>query len=99
MMGGSATLALFWFLYFGALGIFLPYYGLYLRENAGLSGTEVGAVMAMLPLVGMFSQLFWGQIADRTGARTAVLGLVTVGTAVGLALLCLGGILSYRRRK
>ena len=30
------SLSLFWFLYFGGLGIFFPCYSLYLRENAGL---------------------------------------------------------------
>ena len=44
------------FLYFAGLGVFFPFYTLYLRENAGLSGTEVGIVLATLPLVGMVAQ-------------------------------------------
>ena len=51
-------LALFWFFYFAGQGIFFPYYPLYLRENAGLSGTQVGIVLAMLPLMGIFAQPF-----------------------------------------
>ena len=86
-MRDAAPLAVFWFLYFGGLGIFVPYFGLDLTENAGLAGTEVGAVFAVLPLVGLFAQPLWGQIADRTGGRSAVLTLLTAGAAAGCALI------------
>ena len=78
-------LSAFWFLYFTGLGIFFPYLTLYLRENAGLSGTEVGVVLAMMPLVGIVAQPFWGQVADRTGARRTVLAVVTLGGALACA--------------
>ena len=53
-MRQATPLALFWFLIMGALGVFFPYYGLYLRENIGLDGFQVGVVFATLPLVGFF---------------------------------------------
>jgi PPP family 3-phenylpropionic acid transporter len=81
------SLSLFWFCYFAGLGIFFPYYGLYLHENAGLTGTQVGIVLAAVPLVGSMSQMVWGQIADRTGARTLVLAVVALGSAAGYAPL------------
>ena len=31
----SLPLTLFWFVYMGSVGIVLPYYSLYLKENAG----------------------------------------------------------------
>ena len=80
-------LALFWFLYFCGLGVFYPYFTLYLYENAGLSGSQVGIVLATLPLVGIVAQPFWGYVADRTGARSAVLILLTAAAAVGFASL------------
>lgn len=67
----------------GALGIFFPYYSLYLRENAGLSGTQVGLVLAVVPLVGIVAQPFWGQVADRTGARSRLLALLAFGASLG----------------
>ena len=82
-----APLSIYWFLYFTGLGIFYPFYSLYLRDNAGLSGTQVGIVMATLPLVGMVAQPLWGQIADRSGARSTVLALLTVGSALGYTAL------------
>ena len=57
-MWHSIPLTLYWFTYFGSLGIFYPYFTLYLRENAGLTGTQVGFVLAISPLIGMISQPF-----------------------------------------
>ena len=55
-MWRSIPLTCFWFTYFGSLGIFFPYFALYLRENAGLTGTQVGLVLAISPLIGMIAQ-------------------------------------------
>lgn len=82
-MWHSIPLTLFWFVYFGSLGIFYPYFTLYLRENAGLTGTQVGLILAISPFVGMMAQPIWGQLADRTGARSRTLAFLTVGTALG----------------
>ncbi len=82
-MRARRLLSIFWFLYMGGLGIFFPFYSLYLRENLGLSGSQVGAVLAMLPLVGIAAQPFWGQVADRTGSRSRVLTLIALGAAAG----------------
>jgi PPP family 3-phenylpropionic acid transporter len=81
------SLKLFWFIYMGSVGIVLPYYSLYLRENAGLSGIELGWVLAVLPLVGIAAQPFWGQIADRTGARSHIVAFLSLGTALGYLAL------------
>jgi len=86
-MRPTLALSAYWFLYFAGLGVFFPFYTLYLRDDAGLSGTEVGVVMATLPLVGMVAQPLWGQLADRSGARSTLLALLTLATAFGYALL------------
>src|SRR5262245_10267961 len=80
-------MALVWFFGFGALGTYLPFFGLYLHENAGLAGARVGVVLAVVPLVGMAVQPLWGQIADRTGARARVLVVVSLGASAGYAAL------------
>jgi PPP family 3-phenylpropionic acid transporter len=76
-------LTLFWFAFMGSLGVFFPYFSLYLRENAGLSGSQLGWVLAMPPLIGMFAQPFWGQVADRTGARSRILVWLSLFSSVG----------------
>ena len=86
-MRATPALSGFWFFYFAGLGIFFPFFGLYLRENAGLGGTEIGIVLAVVPLVGTVAQVTWGYLADRSGARTRVLAVVTAGAALGYATL------------
>jgi PPP family 3-phenylpropionic acid transporter len=86
-MWHSVPLTLFWFTYMASLGIYFPYFSLYLRENAGLSGTQLGLVLAVPPLIGMVAQPFWGQVADRTGARSRVLAFLSLGTAAGYLAL------------
>jgi PPP family 3-phenylpropionic acid transporter len=83
------VIALVWFFCLGGLGAFLPFFSLYLRENAGLTGTQVGMVLAMLPLLGIAAQPFWGQVADRSGSRTRVLVLIALGAALGYTALYL----------
>jgi MFS transporter, PPP family, 3-phenylpropionic acid transporter len=80
----------FWFCAMGALGIFFPFFSLYLRENAGLAGWQVGALLAVPPLVAVAAQPAWGMLADRTGSRARVLSVLALGSAVGYASLALG---------
>ncbi|HEY5659043.1 MAG TPA: MFS transporter [Myxococcota bacterium] len=79
-----------WFFCLGGLGLFFPFYSLYLRENAGLSGTQVGAVLAVLPAVGILAQPLWGSAADRTGARGRVLVVLALGASIGYSSIVLG---------
>lgn len=81
------SISVFWFTFFGALGIFFPYYSLYLKENAGLSGTQLGLVLSVMPLVGIVAQPFWGQVADRTGARGPLVAFLSMVAAAGFVLL------------
>jgi PPP family 3-phenylpropionic acid transporter len=76
---------LYWFLFMGGLGAVFPFFGLYFQENAGLSGMQVGAVLAVLPVVGFAAQPLWGQVADLTGSRAKVLAWLSM--AAGLCYL------------
>ena len=77
------VLSLFWATLFGALGIFFPFYSLYLNEKLGLSGQQIGLAMGVFHLVGLVGQPSWGYLADRTGGRKAVLVVITLGMALG----------------
>lgn len=83
-------MSLVWFLCLGALGLFFPYFALYLSENLALPGTQVGMVLACLPLMGLVAQPLWGQIADRSGSRAGVLVVLALGAGAGYAALSLG---------
>jgi PPP family 3-phenylpropionic acid transporter len=77
------TLSLVWLFGLGGLGFHLPYYALFLNENAGLSGTQAGVVLSVVPGLGVLGHLVWGRVADRTGRRARVLAAVAFGAALG----------------
>jgi len=81
------SISFIWFFCLGGLGIFFPFFSLYLHENAGLTGTQLGVVLAVMPLVGIAAQPFWGYVADRTGLRARILALLCLGAGVGYATL------------
>jgi len=82
----------YWLLMMAPMGLMLPYFALYLREDAGLSGAQVGAVFAVIPLVAMGSQPLWGVVADRTGLRARILVVLCLGSGLGyLAVGAAGG--------
>ncbi|PYM17193.1 MAG: hypothetical protein DMD81_09975 [Candidatus Rokuibacteriota bacterium] len=80
----------FWFCSLGALGIFFPFFSLYLRENIGLAGWQVGTLLAVGPIIAIVAQPAWGVFADRTGSRARVLAVLAFGAAAGYASLALG---------
>lgn len=80
----ALPLAAYWALSMAPFGLTLPYLALYLRENAQLTGAQVGAVFAVMPAVGILGQPVWGVLADRSGLRARSLVLISAGTAVGL---------------
>ena len=83
----NLRLSIFWFLYMAGLGVFFPYYSLYLEQEIGLAGGRIGLVMAMIPLVGLFTQPLWGQLADRTGTRRGTLAFSVLGVALANLVL------------
>jgi len=81
------SISLVWFFAMGGLGVFFPFFSMYLDENIGLSGSEIGIVMAAVPAVGIFAQPLWGVVADRTGLRARLLAVLCLGAGVCYALL------------
>jgi PPP family 3-phenylpropionic acid transporter len=89
----AGPLAAYWALAMAPVGLLLPYFGLYLRENAGLSGAEIGLALATLPAVGMLAQPLWGVFGDRSGLRARVLVVLSAGVAAGA--LAIGAAQSF----
>jgi PPP family 3-phenylpropionic acid transporter len=82
----AARLRLFYFLYYAGVGVTLPYFSVYLR-GLGLSGTELGAVQVVGPLLAAPAGMLWAAAADRLRAANRALILATVGVALAYALL------------
>ena len=67
-------LSLFYFFYFAVLGGFMPYWGLYLK-NQHFNEEAIGQLMAISMLTRIFAPSFWGYLADSTGKRIELVRL------------------------
>ncbi len=70
-----------YFLQFGALGIFIPFVNVYYR-NIGLSGTQIGLLITVGSLIGIFATPMWGLLCDRFGRIQTILAIATVGSVI-----------------
>ncbi|MBN1931101.1 MAG: MFS transporter [Desulfobacterales bacterium] len=60
-----------YFLYFGALGIFLPYFNLYCY-HLGFSGFQIGILSSLRSFAMVLFPLIWGILADRFQMRRSI---------------------------
>jgi len=84
----SSTRALFigkvlYFFLFAALGIFVPFLNVYYK-GIGLSGTQIGLINTLGPLIAIFAGPMWGLMCDRLGKLRLLLGGVILGTIVSV---------------
>ncbi len=80
-LAAPLALSLFYLTSFAVLGVYLPYFNLYLALG-GFTGLQIGVVSMLLPLLGSLVPPFGGLLADRLGRRR---GLVVASSAMGLA--------------
>ena len=60
-----------YFLYFGVLGMFLPYFNLYCH-HIGFSGFQIGAISGLRSVTLVVFPLLWGLAADRFNVRRSI---------------------------
>ena len=60
-----------YFLYFGVLGIYLPFFNLYCHR-IGFSGMQIGTLSALRSVVWVIFPLVWGILADRYDCRRPI---------------------------
>lgn len=77
-------LSAYYFSYFAFLGVFVPYFGLYLQSRA-FSAWEIGLFMSQMQLMRLFGPYLWGTLADRLGKRLFVIRLTSFGTLVAFS--------------
>jgi PPP family 3-phenylpropionic acid transporter len=82
----ALRLSAFYALYFGILGVLLPYWPLYL-ESVGFGPGAIGALMAILPATKIVSPAFWGWLADRGGLPLRYIRWTSFLSALSMALL------------
>lgn len=74
-------LSSFYFFYFATLGVFLPYWSLYL-EDTGFDPLEIGELSAMLVGTKVIAPNIWGWIADHIGKSLGIIRLASFFAAV-----------------
>jgi PPP family 3-phenylpropionic acid transporter len=77
MTSDKNAITIQYFLYFGAMGVFLPYFNLYCL-NIGFSGFQIGSLSAVRAAVLIVFSLFWGLLADRKGIRRPIYILCSI---------------------
>jgi MFS transporter, PPP family, 3-phenylpropionic acid transporter len=82
----ALALSLFYLTSFGAFGVYLPYFNVYL-EWLGLTGLEIGVVSALMPLSNVVVPAFGGLLSDRLGRRSLVVVLSSLCATLAFALL------------
>jgi PPP family 3-phenylpropionic acid transporter len=84
-MPAALLIAAYYFAFFGALGIFLPFFTLVLAGR-GLSATEATRLVSALPLMALIAPPLFGLVADAQRAR----GWLLRGASVAMALAFAG---------
>lgn len=81
----TQVLSLHYFLYFGIMGIFLPFFNLFCH-HLGLTGFQIGAINALRTIVMVLFALFWGALADRLAIRRHIYVAATFFSAAAWSL-------------
>lgn len=77
-------LSAFYFLLFVTVGIFLPYWSLYLK-SIGMDAEQIGILTATVVFTKIFIGYFWGWIVDYTGHRIRVIQIASICSAISFS--------------
>ena len=72
---------LYYFGFYAGLGGLFSFFNIFLQER-GMSGTQIGLISALPPIVALISNPFWGAVADRWRAHQRVLALLAITSGV-----------------
>lgn len=71
----------FYFFYFAFVGMFAPYWSLYLK-SIQFDVVQISILMSVQPVMRMIAPNLWGWLADHTGKRLLVVQLAALGGAL-----------------
>ena len=71
----------FYFFYYAFVGLFAPYWGLYLK-SIRFDAIEIAVLMSVQPVMRMVAPNIWGLLADQTGKRHLVVRIAATLSAV-----------------
>ncbi len=79
--------SLFYWFYWSFVAVYDPFLNVYLADERGLSGFEVGVLAVFSPLTALLLGPFLSAVADQRGWRLRLLQLALIGWIVALLLL------------
>lgn len=79
-LAAKPALSLAYFAYFGVLGIFVPYFGLFL-DGRGFDSAQIGLLLALVTATRIVGPALWGTLADRTANPLRIMRL---GAAIAI---------------
>ena len=85
-LGPAASGALFYFSFYGAAAAYVPFISVFYADR-GLSGSEIGVLAAIGPLMALLAAPALTALADRKGLRRRLLVLSLAGTALALLVV------------
>lgn len=71
----------FYFLFFVTVGVYLPYWSLYLK-SLGFDSGAIGSLTAIVVVTKIFATFIWGWVVDHTGKRMRVIQVASLFSAV-----------------
>lgn len=71
----------FYFFYYAFVGMFSPYWSLYLK-SIHFDAIEIGTLMSIQPVMRMVAPSIWGWLADRSGKRLLVVQVASALSAL-----------------
>jgi len=72
-------LSSYYFFYFAFIGVFMPYFGLYL-QSLSFSAWDIGVLMSQMQLMRLFGPYLWGMLSDRLGHRVVIIRITAFVT-------------------
>lgn len=73
-LSAKPALSLAYFAYFGVLGIFVPYFGLFL-DGRGFDSKQIGLLLALVTATRIVGPALWGTLADQTAQPLKIMRL------------------------
>lgn len=72
----------YYFFYFAFIGVFSPYFGLYL-QSLSFSAWDIGLLMSQMQLMRLIGPYLWGALADHLTRRVGIIQLAAVISLAG----------------
>jgi PPP family 3-phenylpropionic acid transporter len=76
-----AQYALFLMAYYVTNSVYQSFLPIYFKDNLHFSSTKIGTIFAIVAIVSVFTQPFWGARGDRMKSRNALIRMLCVASA------------------